>query len=123
MHDNLFTFLPASERSTDAGPTRQSLRSLPGSTNALVSWTLRRAGDSARCVLRTIGDRVELHITMTDEVVMSQQCGGPEQAYAVSRSWWSALIDRGWIEEPSSVMLRPKDDRRCQRADEHGPLS
>jgi len=84
---------------------------------------LRRSGDSARCVLRAIGDRVELHITMTDEVVMSQQCGSPEQADVVSRAWWSSLIDRGWIEEPSSVMLRPKDDRRHQRLEKDGPLS
>jgi hypothetical protein len=74
-------------------------------------------------VLRAIGDRVELHITMTHEVVMSQQCGGPEQAYVVSKTWLSALIDRGWIEDPASVTLRPRDDRRFHRVEEDKPLS
>jgi hypothetical protein len=86
-------------------------------SSARVSWRLRRADDSAQCLLRTVGDRVDLHITMTHDVVMSQQCSGPGQALAMSRVWWSALVDRGWVEYQSDVTLRAKRDRRsyCPR--------
>lgn len=66
------------------------------SANAAVAWTLRRRGDSARCILCSIGDRVELHITMREEVLVSQQCRGAEQAAFVSNTWLAALLTRGW---------------------------
>jgi hypothetical protein len=81
-----------------------------------VSWRLQRAGDSAQCCLRTVGDRVELHITMTHDVVMSQQCRGPEEVSAISHAWWSALVERGWVEHESHVTLRAKRDRRSRTA-------
>jgi hypothetical protein len=86
----------------------------PGSSKTRVAWRLHRDGHSARCVICTVGDRVELHITMTYDVVMFQQCKGPEQASAISTAWWSALIDRGWTEGDPCVTLRPKVDRRSQ---------
>lgn len=84
-----------------------------GSLNIQVAWRLRRDTDSARCVVCTVGDRVELHITMTQDVVMSQQCTGPAHASAIAYAWWSALIDRGWVEGESNPTLRAKADRRC----------
>ena len=82
---------------------------------ARVAWMLRRHHESARCVVCTIGDRVELHITMTHDVVMTQQCSGPEQAAAISNAWWVALMKRGWIDATSEVVLEPKADRRSSR--------
>jgi hypothetical protein len=82
-------------------------------SDTLTSWRLQRADNSAHCLLRTVGDRVELHITMAHDVVMSQQCSGPDQALAVSRAWWSALVDRGWVERHAEVTLRAKRDRRA----------
>jgi hypothetical protein len=79
-----------------------------------LAWRLQRGADAARCVICTVSDRVELHITMTRDLVMSQQCKGPDQASAISSAWWSALIDRGWIEAESHWILRPKTDRRSQ---------
>jgi hypothetical protein len=69
----------------------------------LVRWTLERSGQTAQCVLQTVGDTLELHISMTEDVVLSQQCRGPEQAYALSQAWWAALVERGWSEQPSHV--------------------
>ena len=77
------------------------------------SWRLQRSGDSAHCVLRALGDRVELHIAMSDEVVMSQQCRDREEASAVAHAWWSALLDRGWVEQASDVTVRAKRERRA----------
>ena len=74
-------------------------------------WHLQRNDASARCVLRNIGDRLELHIAMTDDVVLSQQCAGPEQASAISARWRTALVERGWV-EAAPIALKPKEDRR-----------
>jgi len=79
-------------------------------------WQLRRRDAFARCILRNIGDRVELHIAMSHDVVMSQQCAGPEQASAIARAWRAALIERGWVETDSTVLVRPKRDRRAHPA-------
>lgn len=76
------------------------------------AWKFEQSGESAHCVLRAVGDRVELHISMSDEVVMSQQCRDREEASAVARAWWSALMNRGWVEQAPDVTLRPKPDRR-----------
>jgi hypothetical protein len=81
-------------------------------SNILVAWTLERDGDSARCVLGSVGDRVELHISMSHDVVLSQRCGSPEQAAAVSDAWWMALVSRGWLAVGTSVAIKPKLDRR-----------
>jgi hypothetical protein len=56
---------------------------------------------------------VDLHITMTDDVVMSQHCSGPEHATATSNLWRTALIERGWVDANSQV-LTPRSDRRIQ---------
>jgi hypothetical protein len=66
------------------------------SPDAAVAWTLRKGGDSTQCVLCPIGDRVELHIQMKDEVIVSQHCRGPDQAAFVSNIWLAALTTRGW---------------------------
>ena len=80
--------------------------------SARTRWTLHRRADSARCVLCAIGDRVELQITMAHEVVMSQQCSGPDEAAAISSAWWLALVNRGWVDHTAGVIVRPKPDRR-----------
>ena len=90
---------------SDVGPFRAS--------ETICSWQLQRSGESAHCVLRAVGDTVELHIAMSDEVVMSQQCRDREEASAVAHAWWSALLDRGWVEHASDVTLRAKPDRRA----------
>ena len=66
----------------------------------MVTWTLRNGVDSARCALYEVGDRVDLHIQMTDEVVISQRCPDPQQARALSEAWRAAFLSRGWSEEP-----------------------
>ena len=83
-----------------------------GSLNIQIACRLRRDTDSARCVVCTVGDRVELRITMTHDVVMTQQCTGPAHASAIAQAWWSALIERGWVEGESIPTLRAKADRR-----------
>ena len=80
------------------------------------AWQLRHRDAFARCILRSIGDRVELHIAMSHDVVMSQQCAGPEQASAIARAWRAALIERGWEETDATVIVRPKRDRRAHPA-------
>jgi hypothetical protein len=82
-------------------------------SNARIAWQLRRDDASARCLLLSSDDRVELHITITHDVVMSQQCSGREQAEAVSSAWWSALVERGWSDTTSRVTVIPKRDRRA----------
>jgi hypothetical protein len=80
--------------------------------NAVVAWTLQREGDFARCLLGVVGDRVELHIAMTHDVVMSQRCNSPEQASAISGAWRNALVSRGWLTDEAIVTVKPKSDRR-----------
>jgi hypothetical protein len=77
-----------------------------------IAWTLYRAQDVAQCLLSAVGDRIELHITMTLDVVMSQQCSGPEQAAAVSSAWRLALVNRGWVDGRIAT-VRAKLDRRA----------
>jgi hypothetical protein len=91
----------ARSRATKTDPSRRT------------AWALRRSQDAARCVLCTVGDRIELHISMTHDVVMSQQCIGPDQAAAISNAWRVALINRGWIEEHADVTIKAKPDRRA----------
>jgi hypothetical protein len=79
-----------------------------------VAWRLRRGADSAWCILRAVGDRVDLHITMAHDVVMSQHCSGLEHAIATSSLWRTALIERGWVDANSPVALKPKTDRRMK---------
>ncbi len=74
-------------------------KSLPVSDAATVVWTLHRASDLAQCLLCPVGDRIEFHIRMTDEIVVSQHCSGPEHALFVANVWWSALIARGWTDD------------------------
>jgi hypothetical protein len=112
MYDRVSAVVPNIDRALDPSAEIPSDRPLPRLSGTLASWTLQRAGHSAQCLLRTVGDRVELHITMTHDVVMSQQCSGPEEALAISRVWWSALVDRGWVEHGSHITLRAKRDRR-----------
>lgn len=88
----------------------------PGWIDNQVSWRLQRPGGSAQCLLHTARHRVELHITMAHHVVMSQQCTGLQEASALSNAWWSALVNRGWVEHESRVTLRPKRDRRSSAA-------
>jgi hypothetical protein len=66
------------------------------SPTAAIAWTLHKGHDSAQCVLCPLGDRIELHIRMKEEVIVSQHCRGPEQAAFVSNAWFGALITRGW---------------------------
>lgn len=116
MHDRVPPVAPDLESGhRTSSETPPSARS-SGSIDSHVSWRLQRVGDSAQCFLRTVGDRVELHITMTHHIVMSQQCSGPEEVSAISHAWWSALVDRGWFERPSHVTLRAKRDRRSSTA-------
>ena len=82
------------------------------SSDRRLLWRLRRGADSAWCIVRTTGDRVELHITMAHDVVMSQRCNNPAQASATSNSWRAALIERGWVDATTPVALEPKVDRR-----------
>jgi len=79
-----------------------------------LAWRLRRGADSAWCIVRTLGDRVELHITMAHDVVMSQRCNDSAQASATSNSWRAALLERGWVDANSPVALKPKVDRRIR---------
>ena len=81
-------------------------------SNIVVAWTLQRDGDAARCVLGAVGDRVELHISMSHDVVLSERCSSPEQAAAVSDAWWMALVNRGWLTVGGSVDITPNLDRR-----------
>lgn len=97
------------------GPPARTHALAAGSPSTRVAWMLRRHHESARCVVCTVGDRVELHITMTHDVVMTQQCSGPDQAAAISNAWWMALLKRGWIDATSEVTLEPKVDRRSSR--------
>lgn len=119
MYDRVSVVVPSIEQALDQSAEIPSDGPLPGLSGTVVSWRLQRAGDRAQCLLQTVGDRVELHIRMTHDVVMSQQCSGPEQALAISRLWWSALVDRGWVEHGSHVTVRAKRDRRsgaaCER--------
>jgi len=66
------------------------------SPEAAVAWTLRKGDESAQCILCPVGDRVELQITMQEELLISRQCRGPEQAASVSKNWLAALTTRGW---------------------------
>lgn len=52
---------------------------------------------NGRGISRVVGDRVELHISMIHDVVMSQRCNSPEQASAISGAWRNALVSRGWL--------------------------
>jgi hypothetical protein len=79
-----------------------------------IAWRLRRGADSAWCVVRAVGDRVELHITMAHDVVMSQSCSGPAQASVTASLWRAALIERGWVDANAPVSLKPKVDRRSR---------
>lgn len=94
------------------GSRHMSLNESRASSDRQVAWRLRRGDDSAWCVLRPVGDRVDLHITMTDDVVMSQHCSGPDHATATSNLWRTALIERGWVDANPRVTLKPKPDRR-----------
>jgi hypothetical protein len=78
---------------------------LLNSPDALVVWTLCKAGHLAHCIVCPVGDRVELHITMTEQVIVSQQCRGQEQAAFVSNTWLEALRSRGWREGAASNPL------------------
>jgi len=86
----------------------------PDSSDRRLAWRLRRGADSAWCIVRTVGDRVELHITMAHGVVMSQRCNDSTQASATSNLWRAALIERGWIDADPPVLLKPKADRRTR---------
>jgi hypothetical protein len=88
-------------------------RTAASGAESRIAWTLHRSQDSARCVLRAVGDRVQLHITMTHEVVMSQQCSGPDQAAAISSAWWLALVNRGWIGDRATVTIKAKSRSPC----------
>jgi hypothetical protein len=85
-------------------------------STADIAWEMRRDGELAQCILRTLRDRVELHMWMTHDVVMSQSYSGPEQASAISAAWRRALTHRGWIEAESPVTVRLKPDRRRRQA-------
>jgi len=63
---------------------------------------LRKADHFALCVLWPVGDRVELRINMTDEVVVSQGCLAAGQAEDLSHAWLAALLARGWREAAAS---------------------
>jgi len=101
----LWELLPDSSRHLPLNERR-------GPSDRQVAWRLRRGADSAWCILRAVGDRVELHITMAHDVVMSQHCSSPEHASATSDLWRAALIERGWVDANAPVALKPKPDRR-----------
>jgi hypothetical protein len=77
----------------------------PASADAVIVWTLWKAGRPAQCIICPVGDRVELHITMTEEVVVSQQCRGQEHVDFLSNTWLEALKSRGWRENAASGPL------------------
>jgi len=111
----LWELLPDSSRRLRAGwPAAGSV--LAGESgepsDRQVVWRLRRGNDLAWCVLQPVGDRVELHITMAHDVVMSQRCNGLAQASATSTLWRSALVERGWVDAHVPA-VKPKPDRRA----------
>jgi hypothetical protein len=95
---------------TPTSPGRRLFWSDPQSScdalHAVVAWTLRKSPHWAQCVLYSIGDRVELHIRMTEEVIVSQYCRGSEHAAFVADVWFGALIARGWREDASRSTQR-----------------
>jgi hypothetical protein len=95
MKPTFITGLPAHVTASEPAPS-----AAPGAVT--VVWTLRRATDLAQCLLYTLGDRIEFHIRMTDEIVVSQHCSGLEHAQFVANLWWSALVARGWNGESES---------------------
>lgn len=101
----LWELLPDSTRDAPAAECDDS-------PDRRVAWQLRRGGDSAWCIVRTLGDRVELHIAMAHDVVMSQRCSNATQASATSNLWRAAMVERGWVDANAPVTLKPKVDRR-----------
>jgi hypothetical protein len=82
---------------SESDVTRQIDRTASSVTpDATVAWTLRKGDDCAQCVLCPLGDRIELHIRMKEEILVSQHCRGPEHATFVSHTWFAALRTRGW---------------------------
>lgn len=81
------------------------------STPTVIAWTLRRAGDVAECRCRTIGARIELDLTMSDTVIVSQPCSGPDRAAFVSNVWRKALIQCGWRAD-ARFFFRRHDDHQ-----------
>ena len=80
---------------------------------------MERAGESAQGIVRAADEVIELRLTGTNDVVIIQQCREREQA-KVSGSWWSALVDSGWVERGSELTAWRKPDRRS--APMAGPL-
>ena len=111
----LWELLPDRSRQKPANDTLLSRSGFPvpptEASDRQVVWRLRRGNDLAWCILQPVGDRVELHITMAHDVVMSQRCNGPEQASATSTLWRSALVERGWVDAHVPA-VKPKPDRR-----------
>ena len=71
---------------TPAGPP-------PG---VLECWTLRKDGDTIRCVPQIVGDRVNLRIESTRAIAIVQSCADGTQADAMSSTWRVLFAPRGW---------------------------
>jgi hypothetical protein len=60
-------------------------------------WTMERGESTARCVLRSMSDGLELRVLMDGTILKFERCDHYDEAFALAERWRGRLMDRGWM--------------------------
>jgi hypothetical protein len=71
-------------------------------------WTMQRQARTSRCALMTSSGRWELRVVIGDEILLSERCDRPGEAFVLAEGWKQRMLDLGWRQVvPRSGARRP----------------
>jgi hypothetical protein len=59
-------------------------------------WTMQRRDRSARCALMACPGHWELRVLVDGDILLSECCARPNDAFVLAEQWKRRMLERGW---------------------------
>jgi hypothetical protein len=57
---------------------------------------MERGAGTSRCALMASSGRWELRVVVGDEILLSERCDRPGEAFTLAEGWKQRMLDQGW---------------------------
>jgi hypothetical protein len=74
-------------------------------------WTMQRQGRTSRCALMSGPRAWELRVIVGDEILRSDRCDRPGEAFLLAERWKEQMFDQGWRQVVPRSARRTPDTR------------
>jgi hypothetical protein len=61
-------------------------------------WTMQRGARTSRCALMASSGRWELRVVVGEEILLSERCDRPDDAFTLADGWKQRMVDQGWCQ-------------------------